>query len=69
MNASIRNRDNESARKSHPVFRPWGITTSDLLSKQLVIRIFFFVQEACGFLVPQPGVEPTLLAMEVWNPH
>ena len=31
--------------------------------------VFFFVQKACGFLVPQPGIEPTPLAMKVWNPH
>ena len=36
----------------------------------MYLSLFFFFWQcctACGILVPQPGIEPVTLELEVWN--
>ena len=41
-----------------------------LFLQNLIKKIFFWPHcVACGILVPQPGIKPTLPALEAWSPN
>ena len=48
--------------------RKWHLWLSGCTSGHW-LSFFFWPCEACGILVPQPGIEPRLLALEAQSPN